>query len=58
MAVLLTPPTTAVFCLCLVLAALACVGHFAKVPFLQACSFPLLLAAFVLLALGVLLRGL
>ena len=58
MCILLTAPTMAVFGLCLLLAVAACVGYFGKVPVLNALSFPLLLAAFALLSLGVLFRGL
>jgi len=54
----LTPPTTAVFIASLVLAALAVIGKFAVIPLFTQHGFWVAVAAYVLLAIGNLFRGL
>jgi hypothetical protein len=53
----LTPPSTAVFVITLILAALAIISVFAAIPFVSANAFWVLAAAYVLLAVGNLFRG-
>lgn len=54
----MNPPTVAVFWICIVLAIVAVVSHRYEIPVLSRFSFWILLAAFVLLALGTMLPGL
>ena len=55
----LSPPTTVVFIVSLILAALAIIGTLVTtIPFVSANAFWVAIAAYVLLALGNLLRGL
>jgi hypothetical protein len=53
----LTPPTTAVFIVSLILAALAVIGKFAAIPFITDHGFWVAVAAYVILAVGNLFRG-
>ena len=53
----LSAPTTNVFFLAVILFVLALVGHFSHVPYLTLYQFWLAVAAFVVLALGNLLKG-
>jgi len=53
----LTPPSTAVFLISAILAVLAIIGHYAKIPFISDHGFWVVVAAFVLLAVGNLFRG-
>jgi hypothetical protein len=53
----LTPPTTAVFIVSLVLAALAVIGKFAAIPFITEHGFWVAIVAYVILAAGNLFRG-
>jgi hypothetical protein len=53
----LTPPTTAVFIVSLILAALAVIGKFAAIPFITEHGFWVAVVAYVVLAVGNLFRG-
>jgi len=53
----LSPPTTAVFIVSLILAALAVIGKFAPIPFFTDNGFWVAIVAYVLLAVGNLFRG-
>lgn len=53
----LTPPTTAVFLISVILAALAIIGHFVPIPFVTENGFWVAIVAFVILAIGNLFRG-
>jgi hypothetical protein len=53
----LSPPTTAVFIVSLILAALAVIGKFAPIPFITDNGFWVAIVAYVLLAVGNLFRG-
>ncbi len=48
----LNAPKNVTFIICLVAGLIGIIGHFIKVPFCQAVSFPLLACAFVVLAAG------
>jgi hypothetical protein len=54
----LSPPTTVVFIVSLILAALAIIGKFAAIPFITDNGFWVAIVAYVLLAAGNLFRGL
>jgi hypothetical protein len=54
----LTPPTTVVFIVSLILAALAVIGKFAAIPFITDNGFWVAIVAYVVLAVGNLFRGL
>ena len=54
----LSPPTTAVFIVSVVLAVLAIIGTFVAIPFISANAFWVAIIAYVLLACGNLFRGL
>jgi hypothetical protein len=54
----LTPPTTVVFIISVVLAALAIIGKFAEIPFITENGFWVAIVAYVILAVGNLFRGL
>ena len=54
----LTPPTTIVFIISLILAALAVIGKFAVIPFITDNGFWVAIVAYVILAVGNLFRGL
>ena len=53
----LTPPTTVVFIVSLILAALAVIGKFAAIPFITDHGFWVAIVAYVILAVGNLFRG-
>lgn len=53
----LTPPSTAVFVISLVLAALAIISKFAPIPFITDNNFWVAVVAYVVLAVGNLFRG-
>jgi hypothetical protein len=53
----LSPPTTAVFVISLILALLAIVGKFVAIPFITEHGFWVAVIAYVVLAVGNLLRG-
>ncbi len=53
----LSPPTTMVFVVSIVLAILAVIGTFTPLPFITANAFWVAIAGYVLLALGNILRG-
>ena len=53
----LTPPTTAVFIVSLILAVLAVIGKFATIPFITENGFWVAIVAYVVLAVGNLFRG-
>jgi hypothetical protein len=53
----LSPPSTVVFVITLILAALAIISQFAAIPFVTANAFWVLAAGYVLLAVGNLFRG-
>jgi hypothetical protein len=53
----LSPPTTAVFVISLILALLAIVGKFGAIPFITEHGFWVAVIAYVVLAVGNLLRG-
>lgn len=53
----LSPPTTAVFLISLILAALAIIGKFVAIPFISDHGFWVAVIAYVVLAVGNLLRG-
>ncbi len=53
----LSPPTTAVFVISLILAALAIIGKFVPIPFISEHGFWVAVIAYVVLAVGNLFRG-
>jgi hypothetical protein len=53
----LSPPTTAVFIISLILAALAVIGKFVQIPFITEYNFWVAIIAYVILAVGNLFRG-
>ena len=53
----LSPPTTVVFIVSLILAALAVIGKFAAIPFITDHGFWVAILAYVVLAVGNLFRG-
>ncbi|MGH6792370.1 MAG: hypothetical protein ACRECF_06495 [Methyloceanibacter sp.] len=53
----LTPPTTAVFVISLILAALAVIGKFVEIPVFTDHGFWVTIIAYVILAIGNLFRG-
>ena len=53
----LTPPSTAVFVVSLILAALAVIGKFVQIPFITENDFWVAIVAYVVLAVGNLFRG-
>ena len=53
----LSPPTPAVFVISLILALLAIVGKFVAIPFITEHGFWVAVIAYVVLAVGNLLRG-
>ena len=53
----LSPPSTVVFIVSLILAALAVIGKFAAIPFITENGFWVAVAAYVILAVGNLFRG-
>jgi len=54
----LSPPTTAIFIISIILAVLAIIGKFVALPFITEHGFWVAIIAFVLLAVGNLFRGL
>lgn len=54
----LTPPTTIVFIISVILAALAVIGKFAAIPFITDNGFWVAIVAYIILAAGNLFRGL
>jgi hypothetical protein len=54
----LSAPTTAVFVISLILAALAIIGKFVPIPFISEHAFWVAIIAYVVLAVGNLFRGL
>jgi len=53
----LSPPTTAVFVISLILAVLAVIGTFVAIPAISANAFWVAIIAYVILAIGNLFRG-
>jgi hypothetical protein len=53
----LSPPTTAVFVISLILAVLAIIGTFVPIPLISAYAFWVAIIAYVMLAVGNLFRG-
>jgi hypothetical protein len=53
----LSPPTTVVFIVSLILAALAVIGKFAPIPFITDHGFWVAFVAYVVLAVGNIFRG-
>ncbi len=53
----LSPPTTAVFVISLILAVLAVIGTFVAIPVISANAFWVAIIAYVILAIGNLFRG-
>jgi hypothetical protein len=53
----LSPPTTVVFIISLILAALAVIGKFVPIPFISDQGFWVAVIAYVILAVGNLFRG-
>ena len=53
----LSPPTTAVFIISVVLAVLAIIGTFVAIPVISANAFWVAIIAYIILAVGNLLRG-
>jgi hypothetical protein len=53
----LSPPTTAVFAISLILAVLAVIGTFAAIPVISANAFWVAIIAYVILAVGNVFRG-
>ena len=53
----LTPPTKNVFWISVVLAALGLVGQYVSVPFVSAYNFYFVLVGYILLFLGVTMKG-
>jgi hypothetical protein len=54
----LSAPTMPVFIISVVLAVLALVGHFASIPFVTLYQFWIALAAYVVLFVGCIMKGL
>ena len=54
----LSPPTTVVFVVSVILAALAIVGHFVAIPFFTDNGFWVAVIAYIVLAVGNVARGL
>lgn len=54
----LSPPTTVVFVISIILAALAIIGKFAVIPFITEQGFWVAVAAYIILAIGNIFRGL
>ena len=53
----LSPPTTAVFVISLILTVLAVIGKFAAIPFITDQGFWVAIIAYVVLAVGNIFRG-
>jgi hypothetical protein len=53
----LSPPTTAVFVISLILAVLAVIGKFAAIPFITDHGFWVAIIAYIVLTIGVIFRG-
>jgi hypothetical protein len=53
----LSPPTTVVFVISLILAALAIIGKFVAIPFFSQHGFWVAVVAYVILAIGNIFRG-
>jgi hypothetical protein len=53
----LTPPTTVVFVISLILALLALVGHFVPIPFMSEHGYWVAIIAYVVLAVGNIAKG-
>jgi hypothetical protein len=53
----LSPPTTAVFIISVVLAVLAIIGTFVAIPVISANAFWIAIIAYIILAVGNLFRG-
>jgi hypothetical protein len=53
----LSPPTTAVFIISLILAVLAIIGQFAHIPFISDHGFWVAVIAYFVLAIGNVFRG-
>jgi hypothetical protein len=53
----LTPPSTAVFLISVILAVLAIIGKFAAIPFISDHGFWVVVVAYIVLAVGNLFRG-
>jgi hypothetical protein len=53
----LSPPTTAVFVISLILAVLAVIGKFVAIPFITDQGFWVAIIAYVILAIGNVFRG-
>ena len=53
----LSPPTTAVFIVSVVLAVLAIIGTFVAIPFISGHAFWVAILAYIILAVGNLFRG-
>ena len=53
----LSPPTTAVFIISVVLAVLAIIGTFVAIPVINANAFWVAIIAYIILAVGNLFRG-
>lgn len=53
----LTPPTTVVFVISLILALLALIGHFVQIPFMSEHGYWVAIIAYVVLAVGNIAKG-
>ena len=53
----LTPPSTAVFFISVILAVLAIIGKFVAIPFISDHGFWVVVVAYIILAVGNLFRG-
>jgi hypothetical protein len=53
----LSPPTVLVFVISLILAVLAIIGNFVAIPFITQYDFWVAIVAYVILAIGVIFRG-
>ena len=53
----LSPPTTAVFIISLILAVLAIIGTFVAIPLISANAFWVAIIAYIILAVGNVFRG-
>ncbi|MGH6736154.1 MAG: hypothetical protein ACRECX_08750 [Methyloceanibacter sp.] len=53
----LSPPTTVVFVISIILAALAIIGKFVAIPFITEHGFWVAVVAYVILAIGNIFRG-
>lgn len=53
----LSPPTTVVFVVSIILAALAIIGQFVAIPFITENGFWVAVVAYVILAIGNIFRG-